>query len=99
MIESSPPAWTTGRWSTVTCTSSDTLAAPSVAVSRSTYTPLAENVTVVVSEWPLAKATTPCDGPLTTLQVVVRPPGGLGRPSGSLAEPASVVLAVPVAGR
>ena len=55
-----------------------TMNSPSNAVSRRTYAPGMLKVAVVSMPVEL-KVTTP--GPLTCIQPVVRPPGGLGKPS------------------
>ena len=59
----------------------------SLAVSRNTYVPAAEKLAVVFLALALPNATVP--GPLTFDQVVVRVPGGFGKPS-SVAVPLSV---------
>src|SRR4029079_473179 len=61
----------------------------SFALSRSTYVPACEKLTVVLAALALAKVAVP--GPFTLLHWSVRAPGGLGKPS-SLALPVRLAL-------
>src|ERR1041385_4213267 len=69
---------TTGSF-TVIVPSSAVFTRPSSAVSRSTYVPPDETVTVVVAECSSANSTDP--GPLNWLQLNMARPGGFGFPS------------------
>src|SRR6185436_15759067 len=71
---------------TVTCTSSITIVCPSIAVSRSTYTPLVAKIAVVTVALALLNSTEP--GPLSLLHAMVT--GG--------APPVTVPVSIAVAG-
>ena len=74
---------------TVTVISSVVLIKPSLALSRRTYVPACEKLTVVLAALALAKVAVP--GPLTLLHWRVSAFGGLGKPS-SLAVPLRLAL-------
>ena len=89
----SAPALAAGAWLTVICT-------VAAARERAVAGRQPQHVDAADGEagdgvraWALPKLTTPAPGVDTTLQVVVRAPGGFGRPS-SLAPPTSVTLDV-----
>jgi hypothetical protein len=81
----STPAFTAGTWLlvvdglTTTAMSSLLETALSLAVSRNTYVPTAENNTVVLTTSGSVNVTVP--GPLTCVHVTVTVAGGLGNPS------------------
>src|SRR5678815_440879 len=78
-----------GTGLTVTVISSVVLSKPSFALSRSTYMPACEKLTVVLAAFALAKVAVP--GPLTLLHWRRSAAGGLGKPS-SLAAPVRLAL-------
>src|SRR5262245_34750004 len=77
------PAFTAGAWfetgSTVICTWSNVVSAPSLAVSLSTYVPAVEKMARVSTSATFSNVTVP--GPLTLLHVVLTSAGGIGSPS------------------